>query len=380
MAAENVKFDSDESVMRHALQVAAQGIGSVEPNPPVGAVVVDDNGTLISEGFHERFGAAHAEVNAISRADGNTRGQQLFVTLEPCNHTGKTPPCTDAVIQAGFRRVVIGCVDPADHSDGMSRSSAIDRLRASGIEVSVGVCGDNARQLIAPFRKLMTTGQPWVHAKWAMTLDGRIASRTGHSKWISGTASREYVHKLRGRMDSIITGAGTVAADDPLLTARPPGLRTPVRVVIHRDAESVRIDGKLAQSINQAPLLLCVSESGAATDHVRQLQDLGAEVFVAAFPDYYAVAQSILQELGRRKQTHVLLEGGPGLLGSFFDRQLVDEVHVFVSPKIVGGFEAMPAVGGYGAERIPELSSLSSCDIQQFERDVLISGRLQRTD
>lgn len=364
--------------MRYALQVAEKGTGCVEPNPPVGAVVVDENLTLIAEGFHEQFGKAHAEVNAIAAATPNTTGQQLFVTLEPCNHTGKTPPCTEAVINADFRRVFIGCADPARHTTAATTSSGVDRLRAAGIEVTVGVCEAEASRLIAPFRKLMTSGLPWVHAKWAITLDGRIASRTGHSKWISGEESRAEVHRLRGRMDAIITAAGTVRADDPLMTARPPGPRTASRIVLDADGKSVQPGGKLMTSIHSAPLMICISEDSNRTEHVRRLRDLGAEILSVPSRDHGEIAAATLQELGRRKMTHVLLEGGPGLIGSFFDQQLIDEVHVFVAPKIVGGVEAIPAVGGTGLEAIPQLSSLRDVEVRQFGRDVLIEGRVSR--
>lgn len=365
-------FADDQSVMHRALTVAARGIGLVEPNPAVGGVIVDDGFRFIAEGFHQRFGEAHAEVNAIAAAGTQTRGAQLFVTLEPCSHHGKTPPCADAVIAAGFRRVVIGCEDPAPHTAGQG----IAKLREAGIEVVVGVCQQEAESLIAPFRKLITTGQPWVHAKWAMTLDGRIATRIGHSKWISSEASRAEVHRIRGRMDAIITGAGTVRADDPLLTARPPGPRTPLRVVVDSDGSCVTANGKLMSTINDAPVLICVREPHAGSDHLQQLADLGVEVFVTAGDDRGAQNQQLVKELGRRKLTNVLLEAGAGLLGAFFDQQLVDEAHVFVAPKIVGGSDALSPVGGTGLEAIPQIESLHDIKFTQLDHDMLIEGRI----
>lgn len=367
-------FADDAAVMRRALAIARQGIGRVEPNPAVGAVVVDDGLQLIAEGFHQRCGEGHAEVNAIAAAGARTQGAQLFVTLEPCSHHGKTPPCADAVIAAGFRRVVIGCSDPAPHTAGRG----IARLRAAGVEVVVDVCRQEAEYLIAPFRRLITTGLPWVHAKWAMTLDGRIAASTGHSKWISSAASRAEVHRLRGRMDAIITGAGTVRADDPLLTARPAGSRTPLRVVVDSDGRSVLVDGQLMSSLNEAPLLICVREAVADSDHLQQLVDLGAEIFVVAGDDRQQQLNQLVAELGRRQLTNVLLEAGSGLMGGCFDQKLVDEVHVFVAPKIVGGQTAMSPVGGTGLSQIPELGSLSDVTVRHFGNDVLIEGRVQR--
>ncbi len=360
--------------MRRALAIARQGIGSVEPNPAVGAVVVDDRLQFIAEGFHQRCGESHAEVNAIAAAGGKTQGAQLFVTLEPCSHHGKTPPCAEAVLAAGFRRVVIGCLDPAPHTAGQG----IEKLRAAGMEVVVGVCQDAAEDLIAPFRKLITTGLPWVHAKWAMTIDGRIASHSGHSKWISNAASRAEVHRLRGRMDAIMTGAGTVRADDPQLTARPTGPRTPLRIVVDSDGRSVPADGQLMSSLSAAPLLLCVREAVWTSDHLKRLTDLGAEIFVTSGDDRQQQVQQLVCELGRRQLTNVLLEAGSGLMGSFFDQQLVDEVHVFVAPKIVGGQAAMSPVGGAGLSQMPQLASLSGLTVRRFEDDILIEGRVQR--
>ncbi len=367
------KFPDDESAMRHALQLAARGCGFVEPNPTVGAVIVDDENCLIADGFHTQFGGAHAEINAIASAGERARGARLFVTLEPCCHQGKTPPCADAVIAAGLREVVIGCQDPAPHVAG----NGIAKLQAAGIAVTVGVCAADARDLIAPFRKLMLEGLPWVHAKWAMTLDGRIATRTGHSKWISGADSRAEVHRLRGRMDAIITGAGTVRADDPLLTARPAGPRTALRVVVDRSAESISPDGQLMRTINQAGVLICVAEANANTDHLKELNALGAEVLSNSSDE--SVLQQLLKELGRRQLTNVLVEAGGGLQGSFFDEGMVDEVHVFIAPKIVGGREAVAPVGGLGLAEVPELSSLLRTTVRQFGDDVLIEGRLRQS-
>ena len=367
------QFTDDEDVMRRALATAAAGIGSVEPNPAVAAVITDDALRFTAEGRHEQFGGPHAEVNAIAAAEGQTEGRQLFVTLEPCSHHGKTPPCADAVIAAGFRRVVIGCEDPVSHTD----TRGIAKLKAAGIDVVVGVCESEAQQLIAPFRRLMTDGRPWVHAKWAMTLDGRIAARTGHSKWITNEDSRAEVHRLRGRMDAVITGAGTVRTDNPTLTARPPGPRTALRVVVDTDGTSVRPDGNLLQTIDQAPVLICISEQHTGSEHVQKLTQAGAEVLVTS-GDRQNAATQLLEELGRRRMTNVLVEAGAGLLGTFFDAGLIDEVHAFVAPKLVGGAEAVSPVGGRGLDPTPALSSLVGRQIREFGEDILIEGRICR--
>src|SRR4051794_5088755 len=212
---------ADHDWMRRALDLAERGRGFVEPNPVVGAVVVRD-GSLVGEGWHERYGEAHAEVNALSAAGEAARGATLYVTLEPCCHHGKTPPCTDTVLRAGVRRVVAAMLDPFPRVAG----GGFAVLLAAGVDVAVGVCEAEARRLNAPYLTLLTHGRPHVHAKWAMTLDGKIATRTGQSQWISNEASRRRVHELRGRMDAVVVGIGTVLADDPMLTARPPGPRS----------------------------------------------------------------------------------------------------------------------------------------------------------
>ncbi|MFY9256269.1 MAG: bifunctional diaminohydroxyphosphoribosylaminopyrimidine deaminase/5-amino-6-(5-phosphoribosylamino)uracil reductase RibD [Fuerstiella sp.] len=368
-------FADDASVMRRALLVASQGVGYVEPNPAVGAVIVDQHRRFVAEGFHQRFGQNHAEVNAIAAAGNSTRGAHLYVTLEPCSHHGKTPPCADAVIAAGFSKVFIGCQDPAEHVAG----NGIARLRAAGIDVVVGLCESESEQLIAPFRKLMLQRLPWVHAKWAMTLDGRIASRTGHSKWISNEESRAYVHELRGRMDAIVTGAGTVRADNPMLTARPEGTRHALRVVVDSDGSSVTDGCQLLRTLDQAALLISVAEEHAGNLNLMKLSKLGVEIHAAQGGSRSERAADLLAELGRRKCTNVLVEAGGGLLGSFFDANLVDEVHVFVAPKIVGGLNAMSPVGGEGLEQIPALATLQNVSVRSFSGDTLIQGRVDRS-
>lgn len=380
-----IRFQSHNEVMQAAIDAAKLGLGRVEPNPLVGAVIVDDDLNQIAVGHHEKFGDAHAEINAIRAANqtvtnqtasnhataNNTTGRQIFVTLEPCSHQGKTPPCADALIAAKFRKVFIGCQDPAKHVAGQG----IAKLREAGIEVEVGILQDQAEDLIAPFRKLQLQKLPWVHAKWAMTLDGRIATRTGHSQWISNEDSRRHVHELRGRMDAIITGAGTVRHDDPTLTARPAGLRTPLRVVLCRTGTSVTINSQLMQTIKLAPLLICSHKSVADHDHLKKLEQLGAQVLLTDGDSAEGVKQ-VLQELGQRSMTNVMLEAGPGLLGTFFDAQQIDEVSVFIAPKLAGGSAASSPIGGLGLAQIPSAASLKQVTTHRFQDDILIHGRV----
>lgn len=366
------QFDSDESIMRYAIELAAQGFGTAEPNPLVGAVIVTPQRHFVAAGYHQRCGEAHAEAAALRQAGEAARGNDLFVTLEPCSHTGRTPPCADAVIRAGIRRVVAGCEDPAPWVAG----KGLQKLRDAGIAVECGCCEAEARDLIAPFRKRVTEQLPWVHAKWAMTLDGRIAADSGHSQWISGADSRAIVHELRGRMDAIITGAGTVRGDDPLLTARPPGPRTPLRVVLDSTGQSLHEQSQLVTSRDQGPVLVCVS-ARCEEDRRSHLRQLGLEVLETS-GDTQVCLTEVLQELARRELTHVLLEAGPGLLGTAFDARLVDEVHVFVAPKIVGGSSRASAVGGHGLQQIPGGSVLHQAKHRACGTDMLIEGRMIR--
>ena len=369
-------FASREAVMQRAIELAARGTGLVEPNPLVGAVIVDDHLQNVGEGWHERFGGPHAEVAALAQAAERAHGAALFVTLEPCCHFGKTPPCVEAIIAAGLRQVVVGMQDPFPEVAGRG----IERLRAANIDVEVGLLGLEARRLAAPFCKLVETGRPYVHAKWAMTLDGRIASHSGTSKWISSAASRALVHKLRGRMDAILIGIGTALADDPLLTARPAGPRVATRVVFDSRAR-LPLESQLVATAHQMPLLV-VTTPHAPRENIERLRDCGAEVFQAAggqsqhgstCPD----AGELLTELGRRRMTNVLIEGGSELLGSFFDQRLIDELHVFVAPRLLGGTSAKSPLAGEGRPALPELPDLENLEIEIVEGDVYIHGHLR---
>lgn len=351
----------DLSAMQRALVLAAGGEGLVEPNPMVGCVVVR-KGRIVGEGYHEQCGGPHAEVNALAAAGNAARGATAFVTLEPCCHAGKTPPCVAALLAAGIRRVVVACRDPFPQVDG----GGIRALQAAGVSCEVGLMEAEARRLMAPYLKITTTGRPWVVAKWAMTLDGRIATRTGDSKWISSEASRGRVHELRGRVDAILVGAGTLVADDPLLNARPPGPRTPLRVVLAGNLP-LPLDRKLWTSAEEGPVLVAIGPNYPADDATR-LADLGVQVVTQS-------AAELLDELGRRRLTNVLFEGGGKLLGRLFDEQLIDEIWAFVAPKIVGGDSPGP-VSGAGQELMSEAFRLSDVNHESIGEDILIRGRL----
>jgi diaminohydroxyphosphoribosylaminopyrimidine deaminase/5-amino-6-(5-phosphoribosylamino)uracil reductase len=362
--------DADERWMRRALELAERGRGWVEPNPLVGAVVVRD-GRAVGEGWHRRYGEAHAEVNALVEAGPAARGATLYVTLEPCCHHGKTPPCTDAVLRAGIARVVAALEDPFPQVAGQGAA----RLRAAGVAVELGPGAAEARRQNAPYLKLLATGRPYVHAKWAMTLDGKIATRAGDSKWISNDASRRRVHVLRGRVDAVVVGLGTVRADDPLLTARPPGPRTPARVVLDSRG-ALPLTSRLVQTAREAPVVV-VTAGPPPRAREEELRAAGCEVLAVAAEAGRPAVAALLDELGRRRLTNVLVEGGSEVLGSFLDAGAVDEVHVFIAPRLAGGAAARTPMAGRGVETIAATVPLDPWEVEQVEGDLYVHGWLR---
>lgn len=362
-------FDaSDSTAMLRALELARLGEGRVEPNPMVGAVVTtgpadgEPAGRVVAEGWHARFGGPHAEAAALAAAGAAARGGTLYVTLEPCCHEGKTPPCTDAIVAAGIRRVVVAARDPFPAVDGRG----IEALTAAGIRVEVGLHEREAVRLTAPFRKLVTTGRPWVIAKWAMSLDGRVATGARDDRWISSEASRALVHELRGRVDAIVVGIGTVLADDPLLTPRPAGVREPLRIVLDGRAR-LPMGSRLVQTAREAPLLVAVGPHAPA-DRCRAIEDAGGVVWHHPAADPAERVDALLAELGSRRLTNVLVEGGPAVLRNLFDRRAIDEVWAFVAPKIIGGDG-------------PALPDAPPIDFEQIDHpggDILVRGLVRR--
>lgn len=352
----------DERIMSRALELAEQGRGWVEPNPLVGAVVVLD-GRVVGEGWHQQFGGPHAEVHALASAGESARGATLYVTLEPCCHQGKTPPCTESILRAGIVRVVTAMTDPFPQVSGQG----IARLREAGLLVAVGCGEQRARRLNAPYLKLLTTGRPYIHAKWAMTLDGKIATRTGDSRWISNESSRRVVHDLRGKMDAILVGIGTVLADDPLLTARPLGPRNATRIVLDTNLR-LPLECQLVRTARAAPVLVATA-SGERAD---AYQCLGCEVLVCRSERGQIVLADLLEELGRRRMTNLLVEGGARVFGSFLDAREIDEVHAFVAPKLAGGERGLSPLSGLGVDRIGEAIALSRIEAKTLDGDVYL--------
>jgi len=365
----------DQRWMRRALQIAVGGRGHVEPNPMVGAVVVKD-GALLGEGFHREFGGPHAEAHAIAAAGVQCRGATLYVTLAPCTGTNKkTPPCCDAVIAAGFERVVIGMEDP-------TQESATSRLKAAGLLVTCGVLEQACRQLVAPFIKLRRHGKPYVIAKWAMTADGKIATVTGDSRWISSDASRELVHQWRAEVDGVLVGLGTAMQDDPMLTCRIPGGRNPRRIVLDADAE-LPLGSNLVRSAREVALLIACSES-APEEACRTLASKGCEILRTSpqlasenRDDKIVNLEEVLQHLGREQVTNLLVEGGSKVFAHMIEHRMVDEVRIFIAPKLVGGGSAPGPVGGLGIHQMADALCLKNAEWRMIGEDMLLRGLIE---
>ena len=373
-----ISIDTDKLHLARAIELAQNGTGQVKPNPVVGAVVARGE-QVVGEGWHERYGAAHAEVNAIEACGVEDLGDAtLYVSLEPCCHEGKTPPCTDAIIAAGIRRVVVASDDPTDKAAGRG----LGILRDEGIEVLLadGELAARARLLNQAFRKHARVGRPWVLFKSAMTLDGKVATRTGDSQWISGEDSRALAHEWRASVDAVVVGIGTALADDPQLTARPEGeLAEPSyqpRRVVFDTLARLPPTSQLVAAAAEIPLTVVASRAAARAD-TDALEAAGAQVLVATGENEPARVRSALEQLGTMGVASVLLEGGPHLAGAFLDAGEIDEVRLFLAPLLLGGSSARDPLEGMGVERISEAMRALTCDCERIGDDLLISARLR---
>jgi diaminohydroxyphosphoribosylaminopyrimidine deaminase/5-amino-6-(5-phosphoribosylamino)uracil reductase len=373
-----ITTDTDRAHLARAIELAHHGEGEVKPNPLVGAVVARE-GEILGEGWHERYGGPHAEINAIEACGGSDlTGASLYVSLEPCCHEGHTPPCTDAILQAGIGRVVVASDDPTEKASGRG----LGILRDEGVEVLVadGELAAHARLLNQPFRKHARVGRPWVLFKSAMTLDGKVATRAGDSQWISGEESRLLAHTWRASVDAVIVGIGTALADDPQLTARPDGVlaelpRQPRRVVFDSLAR-LPTGSQLVSAVDRIPLTVVVSRAAARSD-TDALEAAGVQVLVATGENEPARARSALDQLGSSGIASVLLEGGPHLAGAFLDAGEIDEIRLFLAPILLGGRTARDPLEGEGVERISEALRALTFDCERVGEDLLISARLR---
>jgi diaminohydroxyphosphoribosylaminopyrimidine deaminase/5-amino-6-(5-phosphoribosylamino)uracil reductase len=367
-----VVTEQDQQHLRRAIELARHGSGHTSPNPVVGAVIVRD-GDILGEGYHSAYGAAHAEVSALESCSEDPVGATMYVTLEPCCHHGQTPPCTDAIMSAGIKRVVVGSDDPSEKAAGRG----LGILRDEGIQVETvdGDCARDARLLNQPFRKLALTGRPHVIFKSAMSLDGRVATLTGDSKWISGEESRRLVHRWRAEVDAVCVGVGTALADDPLLTARTDdAVRQPKRVVFDSEGR-LPLDSALVRSVPEVPLIVVVSRAcgRVAADGLRTA---GAEIVTAAGGNEQERVRDGLEKLGDLGIQSMLLEGGPRLAGAFLDAGDVDEMRLFIAPIALGGRSARGAFEGEGADSIAVAQRALEMNCSTIGNDVLIEARL----
>ena len=329
--------------MQRALALAARGRGRVEPNPMVGCLLVR-NGRVVGEGFHRRYGGPHAEVEALRAAGPAARGATAYVTLEPCCHIGKTPPCTDALLAAGVKRVVAAMRDPFPKVCGRG----METLRKAGVKVAAGLCEQQAMRLNGPYLKRQRLGLPWVILKWAQSIDGKIATRTGDSKWISDERSRRWVHRLRSRVDAVLIGVGTVIADDPLLTCRHGRpLRVATRIILD---PHLRTPGQaqLVRTASSVPTMIVTAVEQAATAKCRRLERAGVQVLAVRSLRDGLDLRGVLGKLAKAGMSNILVEGGGRTFGTFLDAGLADEAIVFVSRRLIGGEAARSALGGTG--------------------------------
>ncbi|MCX5665737.1 MAG: bifunctional diaminohydroxyphosphoribosylaminopyrimidine deaminase/5-amino-6-(5-phosphoribosylamino)uracil reductase RibD [Candidatus Omnitrophica bacterium] len=342
--------NTDPKYMALAIALAKKAEGMTSPNPIVGAVIVR-KGKIVGRGYHKRAGLAHAEINALRQAGAKARGATLYVTLEPCDHFGRTPPCTKAIIKSGINRVVIAMKDPNPINNG----NGIRRLNRHGIKTKVGILAKDAFDINRPYIKFITKNIPFVTVKVAQSLDGKIATRSGDSKWISSEKSRRYVHKLREMADAVMVGANTVRRDDPLLLSRSSRDKQPVRVIVS-GRSAIPSGAKIFSEKHKYPVIVVRPDarSGKRVDLLK-----------------------LLKALAKNSITNILVEGGGELIASLLEKKLVDRLLVFIAPKIIGGRDAKTAVEGIGIEKIKDAFSLKNISVKRFKEDILIQAEVQ---
>ncbi len=357
------KSDHDAVFMRRALDLAARGIGRTSPNPMVGSVVVRD-GVVLGEGYYREYGGRHAEPQALEEAGARARGAALYVTLEPCCHQGSTPPCTDAIIASGIAHVHVAMADPDRRVSG----KGIERLRAAGMTVETGLMEAESRELNAAYVHHRKTGQPFVLLKLAQTLDGRIATRNGHSKWITGEAARKRVHLMRSQADAVLVGIDTVLADDPRLTVRHVDGRQPRRVVLDSRARTP-LDARVLNG--EASAIVCVTEAASA-DRIEELKGTGAEVLVLPGGDGSVPIAPLKSALGNAGIVTLMVEGGSRVAASFLRERAVDRIACFVAPRILGA--GIPSIADLALDDLSKAIQLNDTRVEQLGGDLLVTG------
>ena len=357
--------------MKEALALAEKARGKTSPNPLVGALVVKD-GNIIGRGYHQKAGGPHAEVFALEEAGANAKDATLYVTLEPCSHYGRTPPCTEKIIACGVKRVVAAMMDPNPKVAGRG----LQQLRQAGIEVEVGLCEEEAKRLNEVFLKYISTGKPFVILKTGMSLDGKIATRTGDSRWITNEKSRAYVHQIRNQVDAIMVGIGTILKDDPQLTTRLPNGQgsDPVRVIVDSSAQ-IPVSCKVLNQESSAETIIATTTK-ASPEKLSLLSAKGARILVIEEKNGHVNMHKLMEELGKLEITSLLVEGGSSINGAVIRDKLVDKVFFFIAPKIIGGEKAPSPIGGIGVETMKEVIKLKDYQMRPIDSDFLVEGYL----
>ncbi|EQK42893.1 riboflavin biosynthesis protein RibD [[Clostridium] bifermentans ATCC 638] len=363
----------DEYYMGLAINLARKGIGKVNPNPMVGAVIVKDN-KIVGTGYHEKYGGKHAEVNAIENSRESLNGSTMYVNLEPCSHFGKTPPCVDKIIESKINKVVIASVDP----NPLVQGKGVKKLRDSGIEVKVGVLDEENKKLNEVFLKYIKNKKPFVAMKVAMSLDGKIATSTGQSKWISCDESRRYVHKLRSEVMSILVGINTVIKDDPMLDCRLENGKNPIRIIVDTTLK-IPIDSKIVSS-SKSIRTIVVTTKNANRNVMKLLEGKGVEILTVNLKNNLVDLKEMINKLGELNIDSILIEGGSSLNFSAMNENIVDKIQVYVAPIILGGESSKTPIGGQGVDDIKEAFKLHRLEHKQVGSDILIEGYLKGSD
>jgi diaminohydroxyphosphoribosylaminopyrimidine deaminase/5-amino-6-(5-phosphoribosylamino)uracil reductase len=360
--------------MKAALRLARRGAGRVSPNPLVGAVIVK-NGAIVGKGYHARFGGPHAEINALRNAGARARGASLYINLEPCCHYGKTPPCTDALITSGIKKIYVGMVDPNPAVSG----KGIQKLRKAGIAVETGLLEDQCRLLNESFIKHITEKVPLVTLKAGLTLDGNIATARGDSKWITCEQSRRLVHKVRSEVDAIMIGSGTLIADDPQLTARLESktLKNPLRVVVDEKLR-IPLESNVLKPQLAAGTLIVTSPALSSSRKAGQIKKSGARVLAAPLKKGLIDLKALIKKLGDMEIASLLIEGGSEINASALAAGIVDRILFFYAPKIIGGRNSIHVVGGSGVQKIAGAIEISGMEVQRIGSDFLVSGHIKK--
>ena len=359
--------------MKRALELAALGAGYTKPNPLVGAVIVK-NGKIIGEGYHAVYGSNHAEINAFKSAIEDVSGATMYVTLEPCSHYGKTPPCANAIVEKGIKKVVIGLLDPNPLVSG----KGIEILKNNGIEVVTGILAEDGKKLNEIFLKYIKEKLPYGILKTAMTLDGKIASAIGDSKWITNELSRQYVHELRHRVSGIMVGIGTVLADNPELTTRLSNKEgiDPIRIIVDSTAK-IPLNSKVLNLSSKAKTIIATTEK-ADKQSLKYIEDKGADIILTPLKNNRVDLSYLMQQLGQRDIDSVLIEGGSALNFSALEECIVDKVISFIAPKMIGGATAKTPVGGNGISHMKNALQLENIQISRFHEDIMIEAYLRK--